>query len=547
MSTRTYASAQQSVWTYAPPGFLGSCFLAIGSLGIGWFPISANALQWPIVNFFQTQNLGIALARAFLVVGAALLIQAWLMVGLDAVKGRIEQIQTLHLALLSWCTPLLIAVPLFSRDVYSYYMQGQMQLSGHSPYTSGVAVVPGWFSSGVDPLWGDAPSPYGPVFLLIERFVAGITGESALTSVLYFRIFAVIGVALMCWQLPKLAQRHGINPIAALWLGALNPLVVFHFVAGAHNDSLMIGFALWGINKALDRKFANALFLITLALAIKPSAFVVLPFFGLWLLAVLTRETNWANRWRVIETRNVIEHNEAQNPEIEIVEKSQYTLVGKTLAVLAAVLGSVLILAIFSLLAGVHPFGWISALVRPGSVRSWLAPSTLIGMMSSNFFHVLGFASHADKIIMICRLVGLFFLAAGLIYILNSIQRRSITRSIALAFVVLVICSPAVQPWYLLWFIPLLAATGLTQKHLRVVVSFVVGFAIHDIANSAETGNSFLGFSDTVAIVISVLILLVAIISSPRERALLLGTAHDSGMLPTGVAELTRWNAMRFQ
>ena len=92
MSTRTYASAQQSVWTYAPPGFLGSCFLAIGSLGIGWFPISANALQWPIVNFFQTQNLGIALARAFLVVGAALLIQAWLMVGLDAVKGRIEQI-----------------------------------------------------------------------------------------------------------------------------------------------------------------------------------------------------------------------------------------------------------------------------------------------------------------------------------------------------------------------------------------------------------------------------------------------------------------------
>jgi hypothetical protein len=112
---------------------------------------------------------------------------------------------------------------------------------------------------------------------------------------------------------------------------------------------------------------------------------------------------------------------------------------------------------------------------------------------------------------------------------------------------VLVLCSPAVQPWYLLWFIPLLAVTGLTQKHLRIVVAFIVGFAIHDIANSAETGNSFLGFSDTAAIVLSVVILLVALVTSTRERALLLGTAHDSGILPTDVEQLARWNAMRFR
>lgn len=511
--------------------------MAIGSLGIGWYPISANALRWPIVNFFQTQNLGIALARAFLVVGAALLIQAWLMVGLDAVKGRIENLKVLYLAFASWCAPLFFAAPLFSRDVYSYYMQGQMQLQGHSPYTSGVAVVPGWFSSGVDPLWGNAPSPYGPLFLLIEKFVAQICGTSALTSVLWFRAFSVLGVVLICIQLPKLAVRHGINPISALWLGALNPLVIFHFVAGAHNDALMLGLAFWGLNLALDKKFLKSLVLITLAIAIKPSAFVILPFLAFLILAFSTRNFPWAAKFR-------------QTPAVsgdEVTNKSNYALSSRVIAIIATTLGSIAILAVISLLVGVHPFGWISALVRPGSVRSWLAPSTLTGMVSSNFLHVLGFANHADKIIMICRIIGELFLIAGLVYILDTVQRRSITRSVALAFVVLVICSPAVQPWYLLWFIPLLAVTGLTQKHLRIIVVFVVGFAIHDIANSAETGNSFLGFNDIVAIVLSVVILLIALVTSTRERALLLGTAHDSGIIPTDVEQLSRWNAMRFQ
>jgi len=528
---------QQSASTYALPGFLGSTFLAIGSLGIGWYPISANALHWPIVNFFQTQNLGIALARAFLVVGAALLIQAWLMVGLDAVKGRLERIQVLYIALVSWCAPLLFAVPLFSRDVYSYYMQGQMQLHGHNPYSSGVSVVPGWFSSGVDPLWGNAPSPYGPLFLLLEKFVAQICSTSALTSVLWFRALAVLGIVIICIQVPKLATRHGISPISALWLGALNPLVIFHFVAGAHNDALMIGLAFWGLNQALEKNFFKSIFLITLAIAIKPSAFVILPFVALAILAFCSANFGWGTKFRIAQ----------QVDSDEVVPKSHYTFTSRTIAILATTVTSIAILAAISALAGVDPFGWLTALTRPGSVRSWLSPSTLTGMVSSDFLHILGFANHSDKIIMICRIIGEVFLVLGLVYILDTVQRRSVTRSVALSFVVLVLCSPAVQPWYLLWFIPLLAVTGLTQKHLRIVVAFIVGFAIHDIANSAETGNSFLGFSDTAAIVLSVVILLVALITSTRERALLLGTAHDSGILPTDVEQLARWNAMRFR
>lgn len=167
---------------YALPGFLGSVFIAVGALGVGWFPLSADILQWKFIDFVQTETIGLALTRSFVVVGAALILQAWLVVGIDALHGKILNVNTIYFSLIAWLLPLLVAPPLFSRDVYSYYMQGKMQLAGNNPYESGVSVVPGWFQSGVDPLWGDSPTPYGPVFLLIEKAVAAISHDSSLVA-----------------------------------------------------------------------------------------------------------------------------------------------------------------------------------------------------------------------------------------------------------------------------------------------------------------------------------------------------------------------------
>jgi hypothetical protein len=43
---------------YALPGFLGSLFIAIGALGVGWFPLSAQVLQWNFIDFVQTETVG---------------------------------------------------------------------------------------------------------------------------------------------------------------------------------------------------------------------------------------------------------------------------------------------------------------------------------------------------------------------------------------------------------------------------------------------------------------------------------------------------------
>ena len=317
----------------------------------------------------------------------------------------------------------------------------------------------------------------------------------------------------------------------------LNPLVLFHFVAGAHNDALMVGFVLLSLLLGLRQRFLLSITSASIAIAIKPVAFVVLPFLALLWLAHCVRRYHWAGRF----TRVAHADTDA------VREDSHYSFWSKVLFVAVTAILAIGILAIISELANVQPFGWLTALTAPGSVRSWLAPTTMIGIMCASFFQMMGFLNHVDGVLRITHAVGELLLLVGLTYIVDTVQRRSIVRSAALAFIVLVFCSPAVQPWYLLWFIPMLAITGLSKNHLRIIVVVISVFTIHDVASSAETSDTFLGISDTVAIALAVIILILAIALSPTERRLILGSPDDRGLRPETETEVAKWHAMRFQ
>ncbi len=493
MATKYFRSIP-IVAIYVWPGFFGSIFLAIGSLGVGWFPISARALDWVIVDYLQTESLGQSISRAFVVVGAALILQAWLIVGMDALHNKISDLKVLYVALFAWCLPLVFTPPLFSRDVFSYYMQGKLQLAGHNPYENGVALVPGWFKSGVDPLWGEAPTPYGPAFLLIEKFVAQISGTSSLTGALWFRFFAIVGVAALAVAIPFLARQHGISDVSALWLGAMNPLVIMHFVAGAHNDALMAALVVVSLVFGLKHNWFMAAVLATLALGIKPVAIVVLPF-----LAYISAQSNWASRIK-------------QGLKIGFVSATT--------------------LFTMSLIAGVGPLGWLAALGTPGTVKSWLSPFTALGMMFGNFMELLGFGNRIDFYVGITRAFGSIVLAVIVMYLILKPEGRSATRGAAFSFSALVIFGPVIQPWYLLWAIPLIAASGLSHKYVRVVVIVIAAFTIHGIANSSATTDTFLDLSDGVAIILAAAILGFAALASPHERQLIIGDKAERGIKP---------------
>ena len=487
---------------YALPGFLGSLFMAVGALGVGWFPLSADILQWKFIDFVQTETIGLALTRSFVVVGAALILQAWLVVGIDALHGKILRIETIYFSLAAWLLPLLAAPPLFSRDVYSYYMQGKMQLAGHNPYESGVSVVPGWFQSGVDPLWGDAPTPYGPVFLLIERGVAAISQDSSLLASYLFRLISIVGVIFICLSIPYLAKAHGVNPISAAWVGVMNPLVLMHFVAGSHNDSLMVGFVCIAMMIALRGHFVLGVIVATLALGIKPVAIVLLPF-----LALI-----------------------AAGSGASLIKRTKY-------AAIAGIIG-LTTLFITSALAETGPFGWIGSLSTPGTVKSWLSPTTAIGMLVGELLRLMGLGNVVDTSVGVTRLIGSILLAIVLVMLIIRPAGRSATRGVALSFVALVVLGPVVQPWYLLWSIPLLAVTGLSHRQLRIMVLVIAAFTIHGIANSSATADTFLELSDGIAMVLAGITLGLAMLASTAERSLILGDSTEQDMLPTTIAEV---------
>lgn len=137
---------------------------------------------------------------------------------------------------------LALAMPLFlSRDVYSYAIYGRMvSRYGANPY----ADIPASFAEDpVYPLvsvdWIDSRSVYGPAFTALS---AGVTGVASTPAGTVFAFKAVAAVASAATMLLAAAAARRAAPERAAFAAALigwNPVVVFHGVAGGHNDALL--------------------------------------------------------------------------------------------------------------------------------------------------------------------------------------------------------------------------------------------------------------------------------------------------------------------
>ncbi len=487
---------------YAVPGFVGSLILALGALGVGWLPLESAVFDGGAVASLRGTTLGVLVSRAFVFVGVALLLQAWLILGHDLLAGADDPHSlrgtppwTLVTVLVAWVAPLILAPPLFSRDVYSYVAQGRVVASGQDPYVTGVAVIDGWFEEGVDPMWAETPTPYGPFWLLIARGVANFSPDQPLLAALAFRIAALLGLALLVAYLPRLAFAQGIDPSQALWLGVLNPLVVMHVVSGAHNDALMIGLIVMGFALGRQGHPIAGVTAIALAGAVKPIALLALPFAGLIWAGL---DAGWGARIR---------------------------------AWVLTLLVTAVVFIVASVLAGVGP-GWIGALTTPGEVRTWLSPATAIGMLIGTATTSLGLTLDDVLVVTVVRALGTLAALGIVAWLILRPCGRSPVHGAALAFLTVILLGPVIQPWYLLWILPLFAVTGLGPTQLRVAIIVIAGFSLHGMAESSATSDNLFEFSDGLAILAAFVIVGLVLLVSPRERRLVFGSPLSHGLAP---------------
>jgi hypothetical protein len=485
---------------YAVPGLVGSAVLAIGALGVGWVP--TDELSSTVIHAMQSPGLGKIVSTASVILGGALLLQAWLVVGGDVLAGHIRNVRRLWGVLALWIAPLMLVPPLFSRDAYSYYAQGKLLLKGVDPYANGVSSIPGWFDAGVDPMWQNTPTPYGPLFLALSRGVAALFTNPYL-AVIGFRLIAVAGIALMAYYVPRLAFHHGIDSSKALWLGVMNPLVLMHFVAGVHNDALMVGLLVAGLCLAVEKRVIAGTLLVVMAGMVKPIALLALPFVGLI----------WAGTRSDLRRRLIA-----------------------WLKVGALTVGAfVLLSAIIGLNAG-----WIRALTTPGSVKTWLSPSTAAGMFSGDLLDWIGLGDHTELTVSVFRLIFEVAAIAFIGWLIVRPEGRTPVRGATLAFVAVVALGPVVQPWYLLWSLPLAAASGIKARSLKWVMLGIAAFTLYGLWETSASKDSVIEFSDGIAMVAAAAAVGIAISISPRERALLFGEPVEHGLVPEDSVSMAR-------
>jgi alpha-1,6-mannosyltransferase len=122
--------------------------------------------------------------------------------------------------------------------------------------------------------------------------------------------------------------------------------------------------------------------------------------------------------------------------------------------------------------------GWVRELNTPGTVRSWAAPATGLGMGIAALGRGLGIDVSTTWAISVTRTIGLVIAGALVVWLLFNADRIGWLKALGYSFLAIVVLGPVVQPWYLTWGLLLLAivATGRLRAWvigLSVVSPFV--------------------------------------------------------------------------
>ncbi|CAM3558997.1 polyprenol phosphomannose-dependent alpha 1,6 mannosyltransferase MptB [Kibdelosporangium persicum] len=343
--------------------------------------------------------------RVVFYVGVAAFVWAWL-------RLRTCDKRQILTAIGVWAVPLLVPLPILSQDVYIYLAQGAIAHAGLDPYTVGPSGLDSPLTDRVSWVWENTPSPYGPLFILLMKSIVAVVGPNVVVAAFVTKVVIASGLVLLCAALPGLARHLGGTPEQALWIGVANPLVLVHLTGGPHNDLLMVAFLAAGTLLVLDRRHVAGIAVVALAMSIKVTAGLVLPFL-VWVWAARVK------RW------------------------------GFVTAAGAGALVTVVVFGLCTLAAGVD-LGWLGALDGNALLIHWLSIPTGIGELFG--------------IIPVARIIG-WGLLAGIVVLLWGRCRSGGPAAIsaaAWALLATVLLSSVTMPWYFTW--PLVLAAGFALR-----------------------------------------------------------------------------------
>jgi hypothetical protein len=465
--------------------------------GAGGFPPLVWLSKFLGLDELSRDAVGVVGAAAlFASAGAFLyaLVQAW--------HGRLPVRRVLLVAVVLHAVA--VAVPLFlSRDVYSYAIYGRMVSQyGANPY----AEIPGAFAT--DPTyslvsvdWIDSPSVYGPAFTAVAAAVTAMV-ESPASIVLAFK--AVAAAASLATVFLVLAAARRAFPARAAFAVALvgwNPVVVFHGVAGGHNDALLGLAAAAAVLAILTRRELWGTAALTVGTLVKVSG-------GVPLLIAVAAAT-------------------IRRPRGERL---------RTFGLHAAVGLAVALPFVLPFMQTEDPtLGTLELTSRQG----WLAPSRFVLVLVRGAAQAFGDVAY-DVASLVVRLAFPLLFAWVLVALVRHLARDGerldplvVVGAMGWASLLSLLISPVLLPWYIAWVIPLAWLLPRSARGGAVLAS--VALAITELlaepSRSPELWEAMVFGLHWVATPIVLLVLVRLLLDLRRRLALPPGSGLSSPLL----------------
>jgi alpha-1,6-mannosyltransferase len=422
----------RTTWAAALLGLAGSLLVAL---------FAPAAVADPVVRWWYEPALtGHQGALDLLYLGMLLLAGAWLSLGRALPSPR-----ALVLIAGLWALPLILAPPLFSRDIYSYLAQGTIMHLGHSPYTSPPRLLASLghrhLLDAVSPFWRGTTAPYGPLFLGIVSLIVGAVGEHLVAGVVLVRLLELVGVVMLALAIPQLARALGADPRRALWLTVLSPLTMLELIAAGHNDLLMAGLLAAGLAFAAAGRPLVGIAICAVAATVKVPALA-----GALFIAVA-----WARA--------------------ETAANARRQFVAAALGIIVVALGAV------TLITG-SGIAWISTslFATPARVRLAITPATAVGDTVGQVLRGLGVTTTGRGIEAALGLVGSGATAVLGLVLLARVRVPRAVASLGLFLIVAAAAGPAAWPWYFIW--GLVAVAVLPGPQRSRLIPWVIALSV---------------------------------------------------------------------
>nr|WP_255436421.1 polyprenol phosphomannose-dependent alpha 1,6 mannosyltransferase MptB [Tessaracoccus sp. MC1756] len=348
-----------------------------------------------------------------------------------------------------WSLPMLVSLPLHSRDAYAYAATGWQVARGINPYETAIgdAGQPGLL---VGTHWHTTTSVYPSLQLDLFGLVSRLTAGDILATPMAMRIQSVLALAILAWVLPRLARRFGVDPGLALWAGLLNPVILVQWIGGAHNDALMVALGVAAFLAVTDqgwrgwRGLVVAGLLLGVAMGIKQSAAL----YGLGVVAVAwslrrpARSSWWGLTWVAVVPGAVT--------VLTFLATSLHWGLGWRNPTAGQPIGA----------TSNAPLSWVASFFRYHEIFPEGVSDGAINLLST---------------LLIAVAVVLLWVKWG------PKGRATGDRPWLFAVAVLVafmVCAPALQPWYLTWLLPLYVFCPRSPLTDRVWLVVVAAFAL---------------------------------------------------------------------